>query len=328
MTVNRKLAAAALVLACAAAANAFVAHHAWVMTHFDESAQAPVPPERQILAQRVSNVLFGVRLPRARNSRTPADAGLPYETHTISGRGGRDLEAWHVTLPRAKGLVVLFHGFGKAKESHIASAALLRELGYESLLVDFYGFGGSRGNSSTIGWLEALDVEAAAKHGRRLAGRKPLILLGSSMGAAAVLRASALGLVSPDGVVLEAPYLRFVDSVRRRMELMRFPVTTPFAEWLTLWGGILNGFNTFTMNPVDWAAKTRAPALVLFGEQDLTIKSDEADKLYEALAAASKSRYTFPGIGHLMFAQKAPGVWQARMAEFLRGLPAAGSPIR
>lgn len=317
---KRLLWGAALLLAVAA--NAFVAHHAWVMTHFDETAEAPVPPEKQILAQRARNVLFGVRLPRSRNARAPSDLGLRFETHALPGKDGRDLEAWYIPAARSRGVVAVFPGFGRAKASHLSTAKILNELGYDALLVDFYGTGGSKGSYTTIGWLEAHDVGTAARHARLLAGAKPVVLLGTSMGAAAVMRAVALGEARPDAVVLESPYLRFLSSVKRRFELMRFPVTTPFAEWMVVWGSLLHGFNAFSMNPVEYAREVKVPALALFGEEDLTIKPDEARELYDAIAGP-KTLKIFPGIGHNMLSEWRPDEWRETIAPFLKGVTRA-----
>lgn len=314
-----RLPAIAAFLFIGIASNAYMARQAWLMTHFDAALDDDVPAEGKILSGGFKAAVIGVRLPRARNRRTPADVGLSYETHKFSAEGGRELEAWYIPAKRSRGIVAVFHGFGRSKANHLSTARQLHDLGYDSLLVDFYGYGGSAGSYSTIGWLEALDVAAAAKHARALAGGKPVVLLGTSMGAAAVLRAVSMGAAKPDGVVLESSYLRFIDSVRRRFQLMSFPIVSPFAEWVTFWGGRLYGFNAFSMNPIEWARDVKVPALVLTGEKDRTISVEEERRLYDALPGR-KAWHSFPELGHAMFSEHAPEDWRASVEPFLKSL--------
>jgi pimeloyl-ACP methyl ester carboxylesterase len=61
--------------------------HARALTHFTAGPRTP-PPHRLTTIQKLGVLARGARLGRARNSRTPADVGLPFERHVFAGRGG------------------------------------------------------------------------------------------------------------------------------------------------------------------------------------------------------------------------------------------------
>jgi hypothetical protein len=83
-------------LGLAAAFNVLAFRHAWSFTH--TTAGAPrIDPRHLSMGERIRIALAGVPLGRPRNTRTPRDAGLPYQTHIIPGDGARPpLEAWLV----------------------------------------------------------------------------------------------------------------------------------------------------------------------------------------------------------------------------------------
>ena len=62
------------------------------------------------------------------------------------------------------------------------------ELGYNTFLVDFMGSGGSEGNQTTIGFLEAEQVETSFNYLKNK-GEKNILLFGTSMGAVAIMKA-------------------------------------------------------------------------------------------------------------------------------------------
>src|SRR5207249_4139187 len=115
---------------------------------------------------------------------------------------------------------------GEAKE--------FRELGYDTLLVDFRGAGGSDGNASTIGFLEANDVRAAVNFAKAKLAPKQTILYGQSLGALAILRAIATSDVQPDAIVLECPYDRLITTVSHRFHMMNLPAFG-LAHLLVFW---------------------------------------------------------------------------------------------
>ena len=116
------------------------------------------------------------------------------------------------------------------QKSLLPEAAVWRELGYDTLLVDFRGSGGSSGQVTTLGYLEAEDVAAACNYARRQLGMTRTVLYGISIGAAAILRAVARGDVDPAALVLECPFDRLLSTAQNRFAAMGVP-SFPAPSW-------------------------------------------------------------------------------------------------
>jgi hypothetical protein len=154
----------------------------------------------------------GLGIPKPTSTDLPSDRGLDYATHQIPLPDGGFLEAWFVPTPTAapQGTVMLFPGNLGTKGSQLISPAqTFTALGYDCLLVDFQGVGGSSGNTITIGIREAQDVARSLQYAADLDLKTPTILYGVSMGSAAIMRAIAQEGITPNAVILELPFAYF-----------------------------------------------------------------------------------------------------------------------
>lgn len=291
-------------------------------THF---AQGPGPagatdrPSWAVLPWFVSH---GLRLPRPVNGRTPADLGWRYERHVLAAPGGPALEAWWVPVAGARGTVALFHGHAACKAAVLREARVFRSLGWSTLLVDFRASGGSGGDVSSIGWYEADDVRAALEHARRLQAG-PVVLYGTSMGAAAVLKAVHDG-AHADALVVESPFDDLGTTLAHRFEARGLPAR-PGAETMLAWGGLLLGLNAFHHNPAEYAAGVTTPTLAVFGGCDPWVRPAEAQHVYRALRGP-KRLHVFAELGHVSFAGARPEEWSALVAGFLEAPAATSRP--
>ena len=266
---------------------------------------------------------FGIGLPRPVNSRLPRDFGLEYTTDRIPVGDREWLESWFVPAPNpsaSKGTILLFPGQGGSKGKQLlAPAQVLHRLGYDALLVDFRGVGGSSGRTSTIGVREAKDVALAVTYARQLQQQfqrqSPIILYGVSMGTAAILQAVARENVTPDAIVLELPFSRLLDAVRVRLAARGMP-TFPMAELVVFWGGIQHGFNGFAHNPIDDARQVSCPTLVLHGKGDRWMSLTQMDELMAAFPA-QKQLTLFPDAGHQLLVTVDRDLWSQSIDRIL-----------
>lgn len=235
--------------------------HARSFTQFAESGTRTPRPEKLGWGTKLRLAFTGATIPRPTNRQTPADWGLAFERHVVEVGSGVTLEAWYVPRANGRPLVLLFHGYAGSKADLLREAKAFHDLGYPSVLVDFRGSGGSSGRSTSLGYHEADEVRAVLEHSRRFpdTGR---VLFGSSMGAAAVLRAVAEKGVRPDALVLESPFDRMTTAVARRVAATGVPAF-PAVPLLVFWGGVQQGFNAFRHDPVDYASRVDRPTLLL-----------------------------------------------------------------
>lgn len=268
----------------------------------------------QLNGWRVASVLFcGPTIRRQINTSTPADFGMAYKAKRFPGTRGIQLEAWQVTGDPRKPAILMFPGYGASKDTLLRTAAEFHTMGNEICLVDFHGAGGSDGSTTTIGFDEADDVIAAAE---QLGGERKYVLYGMSMGAAASLRAVHLGKVNPEGMILEAPFDRFVNTIGHRFQKLRLP-QFPFAHLLVFWGGATNGFNGFNHNPVDYARDVQCPTLLMQGEHDELVGGEVPARFRLALGTRGTVK-TIPGAGHAFLFKSQPAIWRTHVREFLR----------
>ena len=88
----------------------------------------------------------------------PERVGIPYQDVTLRTQDGLGLSAWYT--PAENGAVILVaHGLGGYRS--VDMHALFARHGYGVLSWDFRAHGESEGELSTLGYHEALDVEAA-----------------------------------------------------------------------------------------------------------------------------------------------------------------------
>ncbi len=272
-----------------------------------------------IMTHTSVNRQISLSLPRPTSSKLPSDVGLKYTIRRIPIAQNEWLETWSIpaSTSSVKGTVILFPGHlsSKGKEL-IAVAQVFHRLGYECLLVDFRGVGGSSGDTTTLGAKEARDVAVAMKFVRKIDRDRPIILYGLSMGSAAVLTAIAHEQISPDAILLELPYARMLDAVRTRVNKNSHLPTFPISELLVFWGGVEHGFNGFAHNPVDYARQVKCPTLILNGKLDPWTSQAEIDEIFQHIDA-KKQLVTFDRAGHDLLISIDRQRWEKSVAEFL-----------
>lgn len=115
---------------------------------------------------------------------TPRDIGLDYTSVQIATADGEMLHGWWIAAPLAKGTVLLFHGNAGNISHRINYASMFRRLGYNTLLLDYRGYGQSSGSPSESGMYR--DAQAGWHYVTETLGIPPakIVLFGESLGGA------------------------------------------------------------------------------------------------------------------------------------------------
>ena len=291
--------------------NAIAAMHAWKFSHFAPDGVRYARPQDIPLAVKLRIALTGIDNPRPKTLRLPE---RPYREVTL--QNDEKIVCWHMACTDSipKGTVILFHGYGGEKSGMLSKAYLLLDAGYNVLLPDFRGAGASGGNTCTIGYKEARDVATCYQYVRS-SGEKKIMLLGTSMGAAAVLKYLADGGEQPSAIIIECPFGTMYQTVTARFKMMHLP-TFPGVALLTFWGGVENGFWAFNYNPAEYAKSVKCPSLLIFGELDDRVSRAEIDAIYNHLPA-QKQLCLFPLSGHNNYLSQYPREWDSTVRGFL-----------
>lgn len=132
---------------------------------------------------------------------------------------GVGIGAWIAEDERDRAAFVLVHGNGASRAVMLEEARALRALGCSTISIRARAHGDSDGEWNDVGWSARHDVIAAVERLRRGSSRdRPVLVLGSSMGAAAAIFAAPTLGDRVRGYVLVAPYADLRVAVRRRTQ--------------------------------------------------------------------------------------------------------------
>lgn len=225
---------------------------------------------------------------------------MAHATVRLTTADGVDLAASVLPGPAqdAPGILVV-HGFAahRRKPAYALLADVLSGYG-EVLSLDLRGHGGS-GGWCTVGSREGLDVAAGLEF-LRTGEPRPLVVVGISMGATAVLHALGAGLHADLVITVSAPALHgYVETppLERLDRLWR-------SEWQrrglrALTGVRLAGPDVYTPfpSPLDLARAVRVPWLIVHGADDHFFPAWHAREL-RAAAGGPATLWLEPRFGH------------------------------
>lgn len=291
--------------------NTIAIFHSYKFTHFaDSKVEKTKTPKTLSTGQKISTLIFGVTNPRPENKKAPKVN--TYEI--IKLKSNKEIECWSIKAHNSKGTVVLFHGFGGSKSSMLDKSEIFLKLGYSTFLVDFMGSGGSKGNQTTIGYLESEQVKTTFDYltGK---GSQNIYLFGTSMGSVAIMKAINDYHINPKGLILECPFGSMYKTVCSRFKTMNAP-TFPMAGLLVFWGGIQNGFWAFGHNPTEYAKGINCPTLLLYGAKDTKVSKGEIDTIFNNLVGVKKLK-VYQEAGHENYLRKYKNEWTQDVQKFL-----------
>lgn len=298
-----------LILISIVGLNVIACFHAYKFTHFVDSNEDKTKKELTS-AEKLKVLLFGVNNPRPKNKKHPK---RDYSTFYV--KSNVRIECWKINVFNSKGTIILFHGYGGEKSSLLDKSEIFNKLGFNTVLVDFSGSGGSEGNRTTIGYLEStqvLDVFNKLKS----EGIDDVFLFGTSMGAVAIMKAIADNKISPNGLILECPFGTMHETVKARFKIMRVP-EFPMADLLMFWGGIQNGFWAYDHNPKEYAKQIEIPVLLMTGGADKKVSLNEINQIFKNLKG-KKELKIYENAGHENYLLKYKKEWSGDVYSFLQ----------
>ncbi len=126
----------------------------------------------------------GIFFPSKDITSTPDQIGLNYEDVYVRTSDGWKLNAWFVPSAIGTSTVLYLHGNAGNMGDRLAKLKLFHELGLNTFIIDYRGYGRSEGSPNEFGLY--LDAQAALQylvHGRGI-DPKSVIVYGASLGGA------------------------------------------------------------------------------------------------------------------------------------------------
>jgi alpha-beta hydrolase superfamily lysophospholipase len=289
--------------------NVVAIFHAYKFTHFSSDQKKTRSPKHLTAGQKIQTLLFGVSNPRPKNDRTPER-----DFEVVKLKSNREIECWSIPVEHSKGTIILFHGYSSEKSSLLEQSSVFNDIGYSTLLVDFMGSGGSEGNQTTVGFLEAKQVKTSYQYIKEK-GIDTVYLYGSSMGAVAIMKSISDHNVKPKGIILECPFGTMSKTVSARFNNMNVP-SFPMSGLLVFWGGTINGFWGFGHNPIEYAKEIKCPTLLMYGAKDDKVSRSEINDIFKSLRG-KKELKVYPKAGHESYLKEYGDEWKMDVNQFL-----------
>jgi uncharacterized protein len=294
--------------------NIFAIFYAYKFTHFYDPENIVVKKRNEKTnLEKIADAFSGRNAFKLKNNLVTDST---FQTVYLITKNNLKLQAWYIkTDSIAKGTVLLFHGHGGNRSSDITEAREFLKMGYNTFLLDFRAHGNSEGNICTLGYYESEDVGLAYNYIKNK-GEKNIILWGISMGAAAITKAiNDSSSIQPSKIILEMPFGSLFQAAEGRIRIVNLP-SEPLAMFITLWGGIEQGFWAFGMKPSEYAKKIKCPVLLQWGKNDPRVSKAEIDAIYNNITS-SKKLIIYDSCAHESLCNKENEKWVRVVKNFL-----------
>ena len=240
-----------------------------------------------LIQQAPSIAAGGLLYPGRIQSRIPA----PERCVDRSFEGdGVTLQGWYcsaATKPRAT--VVYLHGIADNRSSAVGAVNRFTKKGMDVVAYDSRRHGASGGDVCTYGFYEKRDLHRVIDS----LPSRPVVLIGTSLGAAVALQAAA----GDDRVRAVVAAETFSDIKTIARERAPFFLPEPIIIRAFALAGERGRFDLDAASPVIAARSIRSPVLLIHGENDTETSPDHSRRVFAALAGPTRLML-LPGVGH------------------------------
>jgi uncharacterized protein len=233
---------------------------------------------------------------------------------TFGSESGSTIHGWLSPGASGRGVVLLLHGVRGSRLDMVSRAEFLHRLGYSVLLMDFQAHGESPGDKITFGHLESLDVEAALRFLNEQFPGEGIGVIGTSMGAAAMVLAEHRP--KAQAIVLESMYPTIDQATQDRLRLYLGRVGIVLTPLLTEQLRLRLGIEPAALRPIERMKDLQAPVFIISGTLDRHTTLEEAHELYAA-AVDPKRFWAVEGAGHVDLHHFAEAEYESKISAFL-----------
>lgn len=208
---------------------------------------------------------------------TPRQAGLDYEDVKLVTMDGVALHGWFVPSAPSRGTVLFLHGNAGNISHRLDFLQMFHRLGYNTLIIDYRGYGNSAGTPSEQGTYQ--DAEAAWRHltETRKIPSDTIALFGESLGGAVAAWLATRH--RPGALVIASGFTSVPDLAAKFYPFL--PV-----RWLS----------RFDYNTCAYLRAVEAPVFIAHSPEDEIIPYQHGRVLYDA--AKAPKQFLELGGGH------------------------------
>lgn len=194
---------------------------------------------------------------------TPADGGMNFEGLLLKTSNDSTISAWYIPASEDTKLTVLFcHGNGGDNGDRIGSIRTFHDMGFNTLIFDYQGYGESTGSTTEQGTYD--DAMAAWKYLTEEKGLAPgdIIIFGRSLGGAVAVQLAEQ--VNPRCLVVESTFSSAPDMAAQMF---------PFLPSRLLC--------RYKYNSLERIRNIHCPVMVAHGPDDDTVPFELGKKVFE-----------------------------------------------
>jgi fermentation-respiration switch protein FrsA (DUF1100 family) len=212
----------------------------------------------------------------------------------IPAKDGHPIPAWYFKTNQKKrlGLIVQFHGNAQNMTSHFMFLSSAPFRGYDHLIFDYRGYGGSEGRPTPKNTVsDGMDVLRWCKEHFP---KSRLIVFGQSLGGAVAMKAliNLKGELKPDAVVIDSSFLSYRSEARTLLAEHWLTWLLQPIGWLVVDNSQGPGKEISTLAPL--------PFLVVHGDDDHVVSFSHGEKVFRA-APEPKTFWRVSGGRHTDF---------------------------
>ena len=223
-------------------------------------------------------------------SRRPVLAPPPGGCEAATFRGdGVSLKGWRCRADARRATLIYLHGIADNRTSSEGLIPQFRQRGFDVIAYDSRAHGESGGAACTYGFFEREDLRRVVD----TIPSRPIVLIGTSLGAAVALQEAA-----------DDPRIGMVVAAESFSDLRT--VATERAPFIFTPGAIDRAFrlaeeqghfSVDAVSPVTAAARIRVPVLLVHGADDVDTPASHSQRIFDALAGP-KRLILVPGAHH------------------------------
>ena len=223
--------------------------------------------------------------------RTPDNIGLQYQDVYFTGSDGVRLHAWWLPAKKpAAGTVLFLHGNAENISTHIGSVYWLPAQGFNVLLLDYRGYGGSQGKPTRLGVL--IDVESALRFLVEERRENRLVIFAQSLGGAIAIPAVAQSAYRAHitALIVESAFSSYRLIAREKLAgfWLTWPLQYPLS-WL-----VSDAYSP--LKSIAWISPI--PLLIIHSKDDEVVPVTHAPALFAA-AQEPKQLWIIEGAKHI-----------------------------
>jgi pimeloyl-ACP methyl ester carboxylesterase len=246
------------------------------------------------------------------------------EEARLTAADGEHVGFWFLPAPAKAApddapTVLCLHGHTGDRGWMLPVLKVFHDAGFPTAAISFRAHGDSTGDYNDIGYGGRLDVIAAVAEIARRRPGKPIVVQGSSLGAAAAIYAA--GDLGPRvcGYILECPFRDITTAVENRLRLsLPWGARQVVSEGLRLLAPVMIP-TLKQMSPINaiGAIPADVPVLMIAGGRDPLATPAEARELHATIPGHSELVF-FEDAGHVLYAHHDPARYKALAVPFAR----------